>query len=154
MELSFLLYTINFFVSLTTTNQLWKLLNFLLIITSCLCNKGELFLYLDYFCIFFISLCFLNHFTINMFFVSAMICEYYALRTITIIKNMTFVTAAVIHVMTINFLQTWIGLVTLTALIVYTIRYYYPNNYLTLLWRFCTMVIMVTASYNIQSLTF
>ena len=150
MDLSFLLYTVNFFVSLYTENQLWKLLNFLLIITSCLCNESELFLYLDYFCIFFISLCFLNHFTLNIFFIIAMICEYYALRSMTIIKNITFVTAALVHVITIDFLQTWIGIATVLALGVYTIRYYYPNNYLTFLWRFFTMIIMVTASYNLE----
>lgn len=72
---TYLLYTINFFVSLTTDNTLWKVLNFLLIITSCVCDMGGYFLLLDYLCIFFISLCFLNRLYLNTIFVIAMMFD-------------------------------------------------------------------------------
>jgi len=150
MDWSFLLYTINFFVSLVTKNYAWKLLNLLLIITSCVCNFGEFFLLLDYLCIFCISLCFLNHLTLNLVFIFAMICEYCIMKSISIVKNITFVTAALIHVLTINYLKNWLWAITMTSFIVYVIRYYYPNKYLTFLWRFCTMLIMITASYNLN----
>lgn len=154
---SFLLYTINFFVALNTKNYLWKLLNFLLIITSWVCDMGGYFLILDYFCIFFISLCFLNHLYLNTMFVIAMMCEYYIMHSIIVIKNAAFVTAAIIHALTldglkplIGGLKPLIGFVTITSLSVYAFRYYYPNIYLTFIWRFCTMLIMVTASYNLE----
>jgi len=150
MDWTFLLYTINFVVSLTTQNYLWKLLNFLLIITSCVCNFGVLFLLADYLCVFCISLCFLNYLPLNVLFILAMLYEYYIIKSIIIVKNITFVTAAIIHVLTINYLKTWLGFITMLSFVVYTIRYYYPNKYLTFLWRFCTMIIMVTASHNLE----
>lgn len=147
---TYLLYTINFFVSLTTDNTLWKVLNFLLIITSSTCNIGDFFLLLDYLCIFFISLCFLNHFYLNGIFIIAMLCECYIRQSFIVIKNIAFVTAAIVHALTIDSLKTFMGCLTLTSLSVYAVRYYYPNIYLTFLWRFCTMLIMVTASYNLE----
>lgn len=149
MDLTFLLYTINFFVSLSTKNFVWKCLNFLLIITSWSCNFGELFLLLNYLCIFCISICFLNHFSLNLLFIIAILCEYYVRRSITIIKNIAFVTAGIVHAATIEGLKTWLWYITILSFSVYAIRYYYPNKYLTFLWRFCTMLIMVTASYNL-----
>lgn len=151
MELSHLLYTINFIVSLYTANYTWKLLNFLLIITSWSYDKfGDCFLILDYLCIFFISLCFLNHLYLNTMFVIAIIYEYYARKSIVVIKNIAFVTAAMLHAYTMNGFQLFLACLTVTSLSVYIIRYYYPNIYLTFLWRFCTMLIMVTASYNLN----
>ena len=147
---TYLLYTINFFVSLTTDNTLWKVLNFLLIITSSTCNIGDFFLLLDYLCIFFISLCFLNHFYLNGIFIIAMLCEYYIMHSIIVIKNVAFVTAAILHALTIDGLKPMLGFLTITSLSVYVFRYYYPIIYLTFIWRFCTMLIMVTASYNLE----
>jgi len=151
---SYLLYTINFLVSLSTKNYLWKLLNLLLIITSSSCDIGgdigDFFLLLDYICIFFISLCFLNHLYLNTMFIIAMFLEYFICNSIIVIKNVAFVTAALIHSLTIDGFKTFTGCLTIMSLSVYVIRYYYPSIYLTFLWRFCTMLIMVTASYNLD----
>lgn len=151
MQLTHFLYTINFVVSLYTSNYIWKLLNFLLIITSWTCDKfGGYFLILDYLCIFFISLCFLNNLYLNTLFVIAMIYEYCVRKSIVIVKNIAFVVAAMLHAFTMNGFQLFLLCLTVTSLSVYVIRYYYPNDYLTFLWRFCTMLIMVTASYNLN----
>ena len=83
-------------------------------------------------------------------FVIAMMCEYYIMHSIIVIKNAAFVTAAIIHALTLDGLKPLIGFVTITSLSVYAFRYYYPNIYLTFIWRFCTMLIMVTASYNLE----
>jgi len=83
-------------------------------------------------------------------FIVAMIGEFYIRHSIIAIKNAAFVTAAITHALTDDGLKVFTSCLTITSLSVYIIRYYYPTIYLTFLWRFCTMLIMVTASYNLD----
>lgn len=176
--MTFWLFFVSFYGSVFTGNINWVMLNGALVFTSYLSDIKESLKdiripyiryldELDYLCILFISLCYLNELNTNVFFLCAAAYEFFNTKTIDTVKNISFGVALIkcyICCFTINIFiclnLIWFSLI---GIYVYTARkvYFEKNlnnkdvifyNFLTLIWRFCALVILLSASCTMEEM--
>jgi len=120
---------------------------------------------LDYFCIFTITLCYLNDIFTNTILLCAASCEFYDKKTINTMKNVSCVIALIkcgvycfamdIFVCLNLIWFTLIGIHVYRARLIYYEKHknYCDNlfyNFLTLIWRLCALVMLLSASYTME----
>lgn len=164
MSSSFL-YVITFWASLQTDNLLWKILNACLIATSYFCdiNNNKYYDEIDYLCILFISLCYLNFLVANNILVISALYEWYSKQTLTVTKNIAFGIALIKCIIQCFMKDTFVFLTlvcfSIIGVTVYKIRLVHCErqfdiifyNLLTLVWRVCSLFILISASYSLEN---
>lgn len=170
------LFFISFCASVATDNFIWVMLNLFLIFTSYWSDKEneievqfdekkKIIDEIDYFCIFMIALCYLNDVNTNTILLSAAGYEGYSKKTIDTVKNIAFGIALIkcaINCKNILLLINFIAF-SLCGIYIFRVRRVYFEKYkdkrdvifynlLTLIWRICALVILLTATYTMEQL--
>lgn len=170
------LFFISFCASVATDNFIWVILNLFLIFTSYWSDKeneteaevgerNQMVDEIDYLCIFMIALCYLNDVSTNTILLCASGYEGYSKKTINTVKNIAFALALIkcgIHCKNILILINLICF-SIIGLTIYRTRQVFFEKYkdkrdvvtynlFTLIWRFCALVILLTASYTMEQI--
>lgn len=158
------IYGITFWASLQTDNVIWKVLNGLLIATSYFSdiNNSRYYDEVDYFCILLISVCYLDFIVANSVLIAAAFIEAYFYKSIVIMKNVSFAIALCKCIaecfskdIFVFFMLSWFSVIGIT---IYKIRLVHCEknldivfyNFLTLLWRICSVFILISASFTLK----
>jgi hypothetical protein len=158
-SLLFVISTIKSFYS--STFLLLKISNIFLIVASFFCNATECsqpFIYIDYFAICLVCLCYLNNIYITILYTLLFIYEYKKYKTIENIKNITVLSTMIkaniytyLYVDTFHYIILFMS--TIFSIIIYQIRYflYKSNNnkyylLLTYFFHICIMNILYISS--------
>jgi hypothetical protein len=176
--MTYWLFFISFCASVFTDNFIWVCLNGALIFTSYWSDKAsslevqfndtrKMLDEIDYFCIFMIALCYLNDVTTNTILLCAAGYEGYSKKTIDTIKNVAFAIAVIkcgVLCFSLNILIALnLVLFSLIGICVFrTRRVYFEKwqdkrdvlvyNLLTLGWRICALVILLTGTYTMEQI--
>jgi hypothetical protein len=176
--MTFWLFFISFYASVFTENLTWVILNGALVLTSYLVDfKIQLdnveisslnyLVEVDYLCIFLISICYLNDFTTNTVLSCAALYEFVTTGTIDTIKNVALGIGLIkcyIYCYTIN-IFIFLNLLWFSIIGVYTYiarKVYFERNknkrdivfynFLTLIWRVCALIILLSASFTMEEM--
>ena len=139
----------------------WKLSNVFLIVASFLCNATkykQIFLLLDYFAIYLVSISYINNICINFLYSLLLVYEYKKYNSIENVKNVAFATSLVKSVIyTYFYVDTIHYYIIITSsvfgFVIYKIRGYFHNKnnnnytlFLTYLFHICIMNIIYISS--------
>ena len=167
--MSYWVFFISLYASVFTGNLIWIILNAGLIMTSYLSDiKVNNIVYdeIDYGCIFLINMYYLNDVYTNTILLSAAAYEFYSKKTINTMKNVACGFGVIKCCICCFNLDILIGInlvwFTIIGIHIYRVRivYYekhknYCDNlfydFLTLIWRLCALVILLSASYTMEN---
>jgi len=176
--MTFWVFFVYFYAAVFTGNFYWIMLNGALVMTSYLADIKESlgniqlpyarYVYeLDYLCILFISLCYLDEINTNVFLLCSAAYEFFNTQSIDNVKNITLVIGLIKCYICCFAINIFVGLnlvgFSLIGIYVYIARkvYFEKNlinkdivfyNFLTLIWRICALVILLSASCTMEEM--